>query len=259
MKDFFISITNYFKALFAIIAGVLFPLSLILFAYPKLLGEIMFFGFFILSIVICILIRKRKIKLDILELLSVFALIVYTQIIHITLLAHESNIHLLIVKSAEFKLGTNNEITSAFSNLIIVSYLVISILGITCRHISEAHKEFSQDTLNTMFIDIGNKSKKGQLTQEQAVHEREKIKSNADYYSDRDGVFKTVFKCMVAYIILTAIHFFAGIGSDMYIRKLILSEAFDENIPLTIGAAYPFIVLFILFAITCFWRKSEQT
>lgn len=228
MKDFFISITNYFKALFAIIAGVLFPLSLILFAYPKLLGEIIFFGFFILSIVICILIRKRKIKLDILELLSVFALIVYTQIIHITL-------------------------------LIIVSYLVISILGITCRHISEAHKEFSQDTLNTMFIDIGNKSKKGQLTQEQAVHEREKIKSNADYYSDRDGVFKTVFKYMVAYIILTAIHFFAGIGSDMYIRKLILSEAFAENIPLTIGAAYPFIVLFILFAITCFWRKSEQT
>ena len=165
----------------------------------------------------------------------------------------------MIVKSAEVKLGTNNEITAAFSNLIIVSYLVISILGITCRHISEAHKEFSQDTLNTMFIDIGNKSKKGQLTQEQAVHEREKIKSNADYYSDRDGVFKTVFKCMVAYIILTAIHFFAGIGSDMYIRKLILSEAFAENIPLTIGAAYPFIVLFILFAITCFWRKSEQT
>ena len=181
------------------------------------------------------------------------------QIIHITLLAHESNIHLLIVKSAEFKFGTNNEITAAFSNLIIVSYLVISILGITCRHISEAHKEFSQDTLNTMFIDIDNRLKKAQLTEEQAVYEREKIKSNADYYSDRDGVFKTVFKCMVAYIILTAIHFFAGIGSDMYIRKLILSEALDENISLTISAAYPFIFLFILFAITCFWRKSEQT
>lgn len=234
-------------------------MSLILFAYPKLLGEIIVFGFFLLSIIICALIRKRKIKLDVLELLTIFALIVYIQVIHITLLAHESNVHLLIVKLAEFKLGTNDEITAAFSNLIIVSYLVISILGITCRHISEAHKEFSQDTLNTMFIDIDNRLKKTQLTEEQAVYEREKIKSNADYYSDRDGVFKTVFKCMVAYIILTAIHFFAGIGSDMYIRKLILSEAFGKNIPLTIGAAYPFIVLFVLFAITCFWSKSEQT
>ncbi len=257
MKDFFISITNYFKALFAIIAGVLFPLSLILFAYPKLLGEIISCGFFILSIVICILIRKRKIKLDVLELLTIFALIVYIQVIHITLLAHESNVHLLIVKLAELKLGTNDEITVAFSNLIIASYLMVSILGIACRHISESNKEFSQDTLNTMFIDISNRLKKTQLTEEQAVYEREKIKSNADYYSDRDGVFKTVFKCMVAYIILTAIHFFAGIGSDMYIRKLILSEAFGKNIPLTIGAAYPFIFLFILFVITCFWSKSE--
>ncbi len=143
-----------------------------------------------------------------LELLSFFALIVYTQIIHITLLAHESNIHLLIVKSAEFKLDTNDEMTAAFSNFIIVSYLVLSILGVTCRHISEAHKEFFQDTLNTMFIDISNRLKKTRLTEEQAVYEREKIKSNADYYSDRDGVFKTVSKCMVAYSILTAIHFF---------------------------------------------------
>lgn len=257
MKDFFISITNYLKALFAIIAGVLFPLSLLLFAYPKLLGEIIFFGFSILSIVICVLIRKRKIKLDVLELFSIFALIVYTQVIHITLLAHESNVHLLIVKLVELKLGTNAGITVAFSNLIIVSYLMISILGIACWNLSESSKRFSQDALNTMFIDIDNRLKKAQLTEEQAVQKRKKIKSNADYYSDCVDVFKTVFKCMFACIILTAIHLFAGIGSDMHIRKLIFSEAFSTNIPLTIGAAYLFIALFVLFAISCFWSKSE--
>ena len=125
MKDFFISISNYLKALIAIILGVLFPLSLLLVAYPKVLDEVIFFGFFILSVIVCILIWKGKVKLELVEFLSILALLVYTQVIRISLLAHESNNHLLIIKLAKFKLGTNDEITAAFSNLIIVSYLMI--------------------------------------------------------------------------------------------------------------------------------------
>ena len=256
MKDFFISISNYLKALIAIILGVLFPLSLLLVAYPKVLDEVIFFGFFILSVIVCILIWKGKVKLELVEFLSILALLVYTQVIRISLLAHESNNHLLIIKLAQFKLGTNDEITAAFSNLIIVSYLMI-FFGIACWHISEANKGFSQNTLNTMFIDLDNRLNKGQLTEEQAAQERKKIRTDADYYSERDEIFKITFKCMIAFFIITVIHLFVGVGSDMIICKLLFVEAFTANIPLAIGATYPFVILFVLFAVTCFWSKNE--
>ena len=57
------------------------------------------------------------------------------------------------------------------------------------------------------------------------------------------------YKALIAIIV--------GICTDMYIQKLVFIEAFTANIPLSIGAAYPFIFLFVLFVITCFRSKSE--
>ena len=255
MKDFFISISNYCKALIAIIVGLLFPLSLLLIAYPKVLAEIIAFVFILVSIFICFFIWENKIKLDTLELLSAFALIVYTQVIHFTLLAHESNIHLSFVNLSQSRLFTGVEQIPAFSIFIICIYLMLLIPGIACKRISNANKEFSQASLNTMFIDIDNRLKKGQLSEEQAEQERNGIKS--EYFSERDDVFNTVFKCMIAFIVLTVIHLVTGIGSDMYMQKLVFIEAFTANIPLIIGAAYPFIFLFVLFVNTCVRSKSE--
>ena len=257
MKDFFISISNYYKALIVIIVGVLFPLSLLLIAYPKVLAEIITVGFILVSVFLCFLIWKNKIKLDTLELLSAFALIVYTQVIHFTLLAHESNIHLSFVNLRQSRLFTGVEQIPAFCIFIICIYLMLLIPDIACKRISNANKEFSQASLNTMFIDIDNRLKKGQFSEEQAEQERNRIKSKAEYFSERDGVFNTVFKCMIAFIVLTVIHLVVGICTDMYIQKLVFIEAFTANIPLSIGAAYPFIFLFVLFVITCFRSKSE--
>lgn len=257
MKNFFIIISDYLKALVAIIVVVLFPISLGLVAYPKNLGGAIFLGFFLLSVIICDPIRKGKLKLDLLEAFSIFSLIVYTQVMRITFLAHESNDHLLIIKLAQLKFTTGEELTSALCNFIMVSYLMILISGIACRHVSEAEKGFSQEVLNTKFIEIDNRLSEGQLTEEQAVTERKKLRSDSDYYSERAGTIKIIFKCMVAFIVMTGVNFFTGIGSDMYNQKILFSEAFDKNIPLAIGAAYPFIVLFVLFAVTCFWSRNE--
>lgn len=256
MKDFFISILNYLKSLVAIVIGVLFPLSLLLIAYPKVFDEIIVFRFFLISILICFFIMKGKFKLDSLELLSVFTLLIYTQVIHFTLLAHESSAHLLFVKFSQLKLITSIEQVSAFSIFIICSYLLILIPGIACRRIIKVNKEFSLATLNTMFVDIDNRIKKDELSEEQALQERNKIESKVEYYSECDGVFTTIFKCMISFIVLTIIHFLAGIGSDIYIQKIIFSEVFYANIPLAFGAAYPFFVLFIFFVITYLKFKS---
>ena len=120
----------------------------------------------------------------------------------------------------------------------------------------KVNKEFSLATLNTMFVDIDNRIKKDELSEEQALQERNKIESKVEYYSECDGVFTTIFKCMISFIVLTIIHFLAGIGSDIYIQKIIFSEAFYANIPLAFGAAYPFFVLFIFFVITYLKFKS---
>ena len=86
------------KSLFAIALVIIFPLSLLLVAYPKLPIEILSAGFYLFSIAVCFLIWKRKIKINRIEFCSIVSLVLYVQLIHISLLAQKSDEHLFIVR-----------------------------------------------------------------------------------------------------------------------------------------------------------------
>lgn len=243
------------KSLFAIALVIIFPLSLLLVAYPKLPAEILSAGFYLFSIAVCFLIRNRKTKINRIEFCAIFSLIFYIQLIHISLLAQESDEHLFIVRLFQKSLESEGEALVMFSQFIMIIYITLFIMKNTAE-ISEVNSRFSSDTMNTKFFDIDTKLTKKEITKSEAEKLRQQVGAEADFYSKRKEYFTVLFKCMEAFVVLTCIHLAVGIGTDIFLRDELLKTAIFSNIPIVVGISSPFIVLYVVFGITVGIKKS---
>lgn len=243
------------KSLFTIALVVIFPLSLLLVAYPKLPAEILSAGFYLFSIAVCFLIRNRKTKINRIEFCAIFSLILYVQLIHISLLAQESDEHLFIVRLFQKSLESEGEALVMFSQFIMISYIALLIVK-SFVGISEANTGFSLDMMNTKFFDIDNKLTANEITENEAAKLKNQVGAEADFYSDQKECFAVLFKCMEAFVVLTCIHFALGIGMDIFLRNESVKTAIFSNIPIVVGISSPFIVLYVVFGITVGIKKS---
>ena len=243
------------KSLFAIALVIIFPLSLLSVAYPKLLIEILSAGFYLFSITVCFLIWNRKTKINRIEFCSILSLVLYVQLIHISLLAQESDEHLFIVRLFQKSLESDEKISVMFSQFIMIIYIALFIMKNTAE-ISEVNSRFSSDTMNTKFFDIDNKVTEKEITENEAEKLRQQVGAEADFYSDQKECFAVLFKCMTAFVVLTCIHLTSGIGMDIFLRKELVRTAIFSNIPIVVGISFPFIVLYIVFGITVGIKKS---
>jgi|GEM_PF-1890181 len=243
------------KSLFAIALVIIFPLSLLLVAYPKLPAEILSAGFYLFSITVCFLIWNRKTKINRIEFCSILSLVLYVQLIHISLLAQESDEHLFIVRLFQKSLESDEKISVMFSQFIMIIYIALFIMKNTAE-ISEVNSRFSSDTMNTKFFNIDTKLTKKEITESEAEKQRQQVGAEADFYSDQKECFAVLFKCMTAFVVLTCIHLTSGIGMDIFLRKELVRTAIFSNIPIVVGISFPFIVLYIVFGITVGIKKS---
>ena len=243
------------KSLFAIALVIIFPLSLLSVAYPKLLIEILSAGFYLFSITVCFLIWNRKTKINRIEFCSILSLVLYVQLIHISLLAQESDEHLFIVRLFQKSLESDEKISVMFSQFIMIIYIALFIMKNTAE-ISEVNSRFSSDTMNTKFFDIDNKVTEKEITENEAEKLRQQVGAEADFYSEQKECFAVLFKCMTAFVVLTCIHFALGIGMDVFLKNELLKMAIFSNIPIVVGISFPFIVLYIVFGITVGIKKS---
>ena len=242
------------KSLFAIALVIIFPLSLLLVAYPKLLIEILSAGFYLFSLAVCFLIWKRKIKINRIEFCSILSLVLYVQLIHISLLAQKSDEHLFIVRLFQKSLESEGRILVILSQFIMIVYIVLFIMKSTAE-ISEVNSRFSSDTMNTKFFDIDNKVTEKEITENEVEKLRQQVGAEADFYSEQKECFAVLFKCMTAFVVLTCIHFALGIGMDVFLKNELLKMAIFSNIPIVVGISFPFIVLYIVFGITVGIKK----
>ena len=243
------------EVLFTIALVIIFPLSLLLVAYPKLPAEILSAGFYLFSIAVCFLIWKRKIKINWIKFCSILSLVLYVQLIHISLLAQESDEHLFIVRLFQKSLESDEKISVMFSQFIMIIYIALFITKNTAE-ISEANSRFSLDTMNTKFFDIDNKLTANEITKNEAAKLKNQVGTEADFYSEQKECFAVLFKCMTAFVVLTCIHFALGIGMDVFLRNELVRTAIFSNIPIVVGISFPFIVLYIVFGITVGIKKS---
>ncbi len=243
------------KSLFAIALVIIFPLSLLLVAYPKLPAEILSAGFYLFSIAVGFLIWKRKIKINRIEFCSIFSLVLYVQLIHISLLAQKSDEHLFIVRLFQQPLESDEKVLVLFLQFIMIIYIALFIMKNTAE-ISEANSRFSLDTMNTKFFDIDNKLTANEITENEATKLKNQVGTEADFYSEQKECFAVLFKCMTAFVVLTCIHLASGIGMDIFLRNESVKTAIFSNIPIVVGISFPFIVLYVLFGISVGIKKS---
>ena len=243
------------KSLFAIALVIIFPLSLLLVAYPKLPAEILSAGFYLFSIAVGFLIWKRKIKINRIEFCSIVSLVLYVQLIHISLLAQKSDEHLFIVRLFQQPLESDEKVLVLFLQFIMIIYIALFIMKNTAE-ISEANSRFSLDTMNTKFFDIDNKLTANEITENEATKLKNQVGTEADFYSEQKECFAVLFKCMTAFVVLTCIHLASGIGMDIFLRNESVKTAIFSNIPIVVGISFPFIVLYVLFGISVGIKKS---
>jgi len=237
------------KSLFAIALVIIFPLSLLLVAYPKLPIEILSAGLYLFSLAVCFLIWERKIKINRIEFCAIFSLIFYVQLIHISLLAQKSDEHLFIVRLFQKSLESDEKVLVMFLQFIMISYIALFIMKSTAE-ISEANSRFSSNTMNTKFFNIDTKLTKKEITESEAEKQRQQVGAEADFYSDQKECFAVLFKCMEAFVVLTCIHLASGIGMDIFLRNELVRTAIFSNIPIVVGISSPFLVLYVVFGIT---------
>ena len=242
------------KSLFAIALVIIFPLSLLSVAYPKLLIEILSAGFYLFSITVCFLIWNRKTKINRIEFCSILSLVLYVQLIHISLLAQESDEHLFIVRLFQQPFESDEKISVMFSQFIMIIYIALFIMKNTVE-ISEVNSRFSSDMMNTKFFNIDTKLTEKEITENEAEKLRQQVGAEADFYSEQKECFAVLFKCMTAFVVLTCIHFALGIGMDVFLRNELVRTAIFSNIPIVVGISFPFIVLYIVFGITVGIKK----
>ena len=242
------------KSLFAIALVIIFPLSLLSVAYPKLLIEILSAGFYLFSITVCFLIWNRKTKINRIEFCSILSLVLYVQLIHISLLAQESDEHLFIVRLFQQPFESDEKISVMFSQFIMIIYIALFIMKNTVE-ISEVNSRFSSDMMNTKFFNIDTKLTEKEITENEAEKLRQQVGAEADFYSEQKECFAVLFKCMTAFVVLTCIHLASGIGMDIFLRNELVRTAIFSNIPIVVGISFPFIVLYIVFGITVGIKK----
>ena len=243
------------KSLFAIALVIIFPLSLLLVAYPKLPIEILSAGFYLFSLAVCFLIWKRKIKINWIKFCSIVSLVLYVQVIHVSLLAQKSEEYLFIVRLFQQPLESDEKVLVLFLQFIMIIYIALFIMKNTAE-ISEANSRFSLDTMNTKFFDIDNKLTANEITENEAAKLKNQVGTEADFYSEHKECFAVLFKCMEAFVVLTCIHFALGIGMDVFLKNELLKMAIFSNIPIVVGISSPFIVLYVVFGITVGIKKS---
>ena len=243
------------EVLFAIALVIIFPLSLLLVAYPKLPIEILSAGFYLFSLAVCFLIWKRKIKINWIKFCSIVSLVLYVQVIHVSLLAQKSEEYLFIVRLFQQPLESDEKVLVLFLQFIMIIYIALFIMKNTAE-ISEANSRFSLDTMNTKFFDIDNKLTANEITENEAAKLKNQVGTEADFYSEQKECFAVLFKCMTAFVVLTCIHFALGIGMDVFLRNELVRTAIFSNIPIVVGISFPFIVLYIVFGITVGIKKS---
>lgn len=242
------------KSLFAIALVIIFPLSLLLVAYPKLPAEILSAGFYLFSIAVCFLIRNRKTKINRIEFCAIVSLVLYVQLIHISLLAQKSDEHLFIVRLFQQPLESDEKVLVLFLQFIMIIYIALFIMKNTAE-ISEANSRFSLDTMNTKFFDIDNKLTANEITENEATKLKNQVGTEADFYSEQKECFAVLFKCMTAFVVLTCIHLASGIGMDIFLRNELVRTAIFSNIPSVVGISSPFLVLYVVFGITVGIKK----
>lgn len=243
------------EVLFAIALVIIFPLSLLLVAYPKLPAEILSAGFYLFSLAVCFLIWKRKIKINWIKFCSIVSLVLYVQVIHVSLLAQKSEEYLFIVRLFQQPLESDEKVLVLFLQFIMIIYIALFIMKNTAE-ISEANSRFSLDTMNTKFFDIDNKLTANEITENEAAKLKNQVGTEADFYSEQKECFAVLFKCMTAFVVLTCIHLASGIGMAIFLRNELVKTAIFSNIPIVVGISSPFLVLYVMFGITVGIKKS---
>ena len=208
-------------------------LIVLLFPFPKIIEEIFLFGIFVVACLLCCCKKNRIIKESFLYNLSYLIFEIMLLQIHsvrFTLVAHETGNHLLCVKAVECLCEK-----LAFTEYEIFAMLIYfaGVLAFVTIFIVTGAKRFINVT-------------------ERFNAEIEKVKriedsGKTEIYQNCIFVIKKLQNSYIACFVICFVHFLAGICMDMINEEVAFVTAFYKNIIFTVGAGFPFIVIYITF------------
>lgn len=119
-----------------------------------------------------------------------------------------------------------------FAVLVLVQFLVIT-KGAT--RVSEVAARFALDAMPNKFMAIDMDVNNGVITETEALHKREALQEESQFYGNMDGASKFVQGDVIVGLIITFVNILGGFAVGMIARGESFSDALANYIPLTIG------------------------
>ena len=251
-----------FLVLFLMIAGI----TLVLIPLPGFLLDFFMILNIVLSLIIIITVVSSKNNLDfsvfptVLLLTTSFRLIINissTRLILADGVAFDGN----VVKAfAEFVTGGSYFIgVVIFIIIIAVQYLVITKGS---NRASEVSARFKLDSLPGKQIAIDADLNSGLIDEKEAIHRRETVQKEADFYGSMDGASKFISGEVIASIVIVVVNIIGGIVIGVLIRSEGIGVASESYIKFAIGdglvAAIPSLIVSISTGIVVTRSISEN-
>ena len=255
MKEKLSKIVRDICHIFAFLAVLAFPFSLLTCAYPKMLDYVLFVLFFAISVfafVIDWVAMKDNKSTGLCRLergIFFFSVIFYIQLIHISLLSHENEEKLIFAKVAEIFLNSEYAIFSSFVNLLAFFSVFLYLLKQIVLSSSEKSARVSVDRINSKLFAVDKERENKKIDEKEASLKKRKIQDEIDFYSERAFTCKILFECAIAFVVFTLVHLFSGIVLDVFIGEFSFKNAFLGNVPIVIGVFFSFVIIYILFAL----------
>ncbi|MBU62445.1 MAG: flagellar biosynthesis protein FlhA [Opitutae bacterium] len=146
-----------------------------------------------------------------------------------------------------------------FLILVIINFVVITKGS---GRIAEVTARFTLDAMPGKQMSIDAELNAGIITESDALRQREKIQSDADFYGSMDGASKFVRGDAIAGIFITVVNILGGILIGFFQRDMLIADALQTYTILSIGdglvSQIPAIIVSIAAGILV-TRSSEET
>lgn len=132
-----------------------------------------------------------------------------------------------------FVVGGNYVVgTVIFLILVVINFVVITKGS---GRIAEVTARFTLDAMPGKQMSIDAEMNSGVITEAQALHKRERLQKDADFYGSMDGASKFVRGDAIAGIIITVVNVVGGILIGYFQRDMMIVDALETYTILSIG------------------------
>ena len=255
MKKIISEILEFIFQLIIVLIPVTFIFSLLTCAYPKILVQVLSVIFFVMSVFVCGLrwkfskFRQKWIILKLERFYLLFSIILYIQMIHVSLLFHETGGNFFFVEIAKLIFDSEYEIYSSFINSIPFCFIFLYAIKKISFNAEEISNRNGLDSITAEFFNIDKSIDNKTITKEEGAKRKRRVQDEMNFFAERSFNCRILFHCSVAFVSLTFIHLVSGIVIDMFIGSMAFRKAFFENTPAVIGTGFPFTVVYGLLAL----------